>query len=141
VPQRLSTTATGALRIATRATAAALLTLVVGCGSGKGGDEATLIEGVQRLEAQVRTLAHADGCTSVNDCKSAAMGVKACGGPVEYVVYCTRSTDEPQLLAKLREYAAAQAEYNKAVGVVSDCLYVLPPNLELDNGVCRAAGR
>jgi hypothetical protein len=117
--------------------ALATLTQVLGCGTV---EEESLIEDAVRLEAAARAAVHAEGCSDVSDCRSAPLGVKACGGPRDYVVYCSRTTDEALLLERLRAHAQAEARYNRTVGAVSTCDLVMPPRIELSGGVCQATG-
>jgi hypothetical protein len=94
---------------------------------------------LQLMEEKARTLAQATGCTDVSQCQSAPLGALACGGPRDYVVYCSATTDERALQRTLRLLELREDRYNQRCNVVSICLFVLPPSVELVNGVCTAA--
>lgn len=94
---------------------------------------------VRELEQQARALAKTDGCDRADQCASAPVGAKACGGPRTYLVYCKATTDEAALLRALDELKRAEEAYNRATGLASDCAMALPPELRVDGGVCTAA--
>ncbi|MEO7457802.1 MAG: hypothetical protein ABIY52_16185, partial [Gemmatimonadaceae bacterium] len=43
---------------------------------------------VATLEADARALAKMTGCTSANQCRTAPVGSRPCGGPRSYLAYC-----------------------------------------------------
>lgn len=88
------------------------------------------------LVAEIRALARLDGCKAAGDCRTMAIGYKACGGPREYVVYCATTTDVSALRAKAAELERIDRE--AARGMVSDCRMVTPPAVTLAGGACRA---
>lgn len=94
---------------------------------------------VRELEQQARALAKTEGCDQANQCATAPVGAKACGGPRSYLVYCKTTTDEAALLRALDELKRAEEAYNQSAGMVSDCMFVTPPAVRVDGGVCRAA--
>lgn len=104
-----------------------------------GGDPALGTARVQELERRARELARTDGCDRADQCATAPVGAKACGGPRSYLVYCKATTDEPALLAALAELRKAEEEYNRSAGIVSDCMLVTPPSTRLDGRQCVAA--
>jgi hypothetical protein len=101
------------------------------------GNEATDRATLERMKQQTRALARTGGCAAAGDCAAQPLGVRACGGPSEYVVHCPRTTD----VAALRSAAAAveQAEraFNARYGLVSTCEVIMPPALGLVDGQCR----
>lgn len=95
---------------------------------------------VQELESQARSLAVADGCSEASQCTSAAVGAMACGGPRDYLVYCSATTDEESLLKTLTRLQQNEEQYNQQCGGASICVFVSEPEVELVNGVCQKAG-
>lgn len=93
---------------------------------------------LQRMETEARALAGIGGCTSGDQCRSAPVGVKACGGPRTHVVYCAATTDTVALFRKLDELRRAEEAFNQKYGIASNCAYVSPPGTELVGGTCRA---
>jgi hypothetical protein len=94
---------------------------------------------IAALVAEIRSLARTGGCTDAGDCRSIAIGYKACGGPRDYVVYCATTTNVATLRARAAELERLERE--AARGMVSDCQMVTAPTVSLGGGVCRASGR
>jgi hypothetical protein len=92
-----------------------------------------------QLETEARELVVAEGCTDVSQCRAAPVGVQACGGPRDYVVYCSAATDENALLRALKRLEQREERFNRQCDVVSICVFLLEPQLELVNGVCQEA--
>lgn len=112
-----------------------------GGGGGMAGDPGAQRAEVARLEARVREIAKAGGCTQSGQCKTAPVGERACGGPRDYVVYCPLSTDEAALEATVDSLKRAEMRLNEMEGIISTCEYRMPPDVELVGGSCRAKGR
>jgi hypothetical protein len=94
---------------------------------------------IQSLESEARSLAVADGCTDASQCKSAPVGARACGGPRDYLVYCSATTDEDALLKALSRLQKSEQQYNEQCGIMSTCIFLAEPQVELVNGVCQKA--
>jgi hypothetical protein len=94
---------------------------------------------VRELEQQARALAKPDGCDRADQCAAAPMGAKPCGGPRTYLVYCEATTDEAALMRALDELKRAEESYNRAAGLVSDCMLVQQPEIRLEGRTCTAA--
>jgi hypothetical protein len=108
-----------------------------GAASRTGPDTAAARAAVARLEADARALVKTDGCATSGQCRTAQVGVKSCGGPRDYLVYCAASTDSVALFRKLDELRAAESEYNKISGMMSTCELRLPPKAAVQGGSCR----
>ncbi len=116
-----------------------------GAPSGPGGDK-VILTGDQKtdwaqivaLEDQAKTLVKADGCTSADQCRTAPVGSRACGGPRYYLVYCSRTTDSAALYRKLDAIAEAEREYNTRYKLASTCEFRMPPTVALSGGSCQA---
>ena len=102
------------------------------------GDQKADWAQITALEDQAKALVHTDGCASVNQCRTAPVGSRACGGPRYYLVYCAASTDSTALFAKLDAVSAAEREYNQRYNVVSTFEFRLPPKVALSGGSCQA---
>src|SRR5688500_15496176 len=72
------------------------------------GDEAQ----IEKLEADARALAKAAGCERSGQCRTAPLGSRPCGGPRDYLVYCSLTTDSVALFKKLAELETAEKAYN-----------------------------
>lgn len=107
---------------------------VVGATGDQEWDKAV----VAQLERDARRLATADGCTDAGACRVAPVGVKACGGPRDYIAYCVTATDTAALFRKLDELARAEREYNQRYGIMSTCEFREAPPVALVGQTCRA---
>jgi len=116
-----------------------------GAPSGPDGDKIVLT-GDQKadwaqivaLENEAKALVKTDGCSSAGECRTAAVGSRACGGPRYYLVYCSRTTDSAALFKKLDAVAAAEREFNTKYQIMSTCEFRMPPTVALSGGSCQA---
>ena len=111
----------------------------IGPGDGKivfTGDQKADWAQIVALEDQAKALVKADGCSSANECRTAPVGSRACGGPRYYLVYCSKTTDSAALFSKLDAVAAAEREYNSHYKLVSTCEFRMPPIAGLSGGSC-----
>jgi len=102
------------------------------------GDQKTDWDQITALENQAKALAKADGCSSADQCRTAPVGSRACGGPRYYLVYCAKTTDSAALFDKLKEVSAAEVEFNKRYQLVSTCEFRMPPKVALIGSSCQA---
>lgn len=128
----------------------ALITLVLGCSAnptpsdpppGKvvfTGDKAFDWSQIAALENQAKALVKTDGCSAADQCRTAAVGSRACGGPRYYLVYCAKTTDTTALFSKLKEVAAAEEEYNRRYQILSTCEFRMPPKVALVGSSCQS---
>jgi hypothetical protein len=101
------------------------------------GDQKTDWAQVVAIEDQAKALVKIGGCSSADECRTAPVGSRACGGPRYYLVYCSRTTDSAALFRKLDAVAAAEREYNAKYQIVSTCEFRLPPKVALSGGSCQ----
>ena len=119
----------------------AIAPLLIACAQGSTGGPDTPPDGkivftgdkdkdwsqIVALEDQAKALVKADGCTSADQCRTAPVGNRACGGPRYYLVYCSRTTDSAALFAKLKAVADAENEFNTKYQLASTCEFRMPP--------------
>ncbi|HET7234549.1 MAG TPA: hypothetical protein VFJ16_31345 [Longimicrobium sp.] len=120
-----------------RATVPAESAVQAGPGNAPAASEADTTR-IARLEREARAIAHADGCTA-NQCRTAPVGSRPCGGPRTYIVYCAAKTDSAALFAKLDELARAEQAFNQRNQMASTCEFREPPSTRIENGRCVAA--
>lgn len=96
---------------------------------------------IARLEREARALAHSTGCSSAGACRTAPVGVRACGGPRSYIVYCAASTDTVALARKLRELERVERARNERTGAMGTCEMRMPPSTTITGGSCRESAR
>ena len=92
---------------------------------------------VRRLEREAIALARTGGCSTAEQCRSAPVGSRGCGGPRFYLPYCPLTTDTAALLAKLAEVEKAEQDYNQRNNIASTCEMRLAGELEVGAGACR----
>jgi hypothetical protein len=93
-----------------------------------------------QLETDARALAKTTGCNTSDQCRTAPVGSRPCGGPRAYVVYCAATTDSAALYSKLDELKAAETKFNQAAGMASTCEFRMPPTVSAQGGSCREGG-
>lgn len=75
-------------------------------------------------------------CKKNADCRTLAIGLKACGGPEAYLAWSTASTDAQMLVAAAQRYAKQRRlQLDKPGAPTSDCAVVSDPGAH-----CVAAG-
>lgn len=93
---------------------------------------------LEQLSKEIQEFAKNKTCAGGDDCKTMAMGSKACGGPRSYIIYALSKTDEKQLSEKVKQYTDLEKELNIKYNRVSDCSLLIPPTVDCLNGVCAS---
>jgi hypothetical protein len=101
------------------------------------GDQKADWDQILALENAARALVKTDGCSSSDECRTAPVGSRACGGPRYYLVYCSRTTDSAALFRKLDAVAAAERAFNTRYQIVSTCEFRMPPRVAVSGGSCQ----
>ena len=102
------------------------------------GDQKADWAQIVALEDQAKALLRTEGCSAAAQCRTAAVGSRACGGPRYYLVYCAQTTDSAALFRKLDAVAAAEREYNTRYKIMSTCEFRMPPTVAFSGGSCQA---
>ena len=89
--------------------------------------------GAPRL-ALVQTLIGTAACQADTECRTVAIGYKACGGPEGYLAWSATGTDADALARAVADHNAARQAAQAADGRVSNCQFVVDPG-----ALCRAA--
>lgn len=74
----------------------------------------------------------------MEECELAGFGHKPCGGPREYLAYCSRTTDVKALREKLEALEKAEQAWQEEEGVMSNCGLTRKPRLRWVEGECLA---
>ncbi|QRK08057.1 hypothetical protein JQX13_50265 [Archangium violaceum] len=120
---------------------ALLLVAAGGAEAGKGSKAEKGSKAKQRAEtlaSEARALANPRGCGKVEECEVAGFGHKPCGGPREYIAYCSRTTDVVALRAKLEALEKAEREWQAEADLKSNCGLTRRPRPRWEEGECRA---
>lgn len=87
---------------------------------------------MQQINAEIGAAA----CDAPAQCKTLAIGAKACGGPESYVAYSTKQSDGAKLTALAARDAEARKKADARAGMVSTCSVVSDPGATCDAGRC-----
>ena len=90
---------------------------------------------MQQITAEVGSA----GCDTSAQCKTLAIGSKACGGPERYIAYSTKQSDVARLTRMASEDAAAKKAHNASSGMVSNCAMAMDPGATCSAGRCVTA--
>lgn len=93
-----------------------------------------------RLRAEIAQLIGPARCMNLVQCRLAALGLNACGGPAEYVVYSWMSTDKTALETKIAEYNFIQEDLQKKQQTAGACVMPQEPVAACINGRCVLSG-
>ena len=77
--------------------------------------------------APVEQLIGTAACSTDADCRTIALGEKACGGPMLYRAWSSRRTDPQALANAAARYTATQRDRREASGMASNCARVDDP--------------
>lgn len=86
----------------------------------------------QQIQAEVGDAA----CDAPQQCRSVAVGAKACGGPDSYLAWSTQRSDAKRLQALVDQHAQARRDENRAAGMMSNCSLVTDPGASCQAGRC-----
>jgi len=89
-----------------------------------------------RLARELRTLIGPAACSTDAQCRTVAVGAKACGGPGGYWAWSSTGTDETRLRDLARRQAQAEAAENARSGMLSNCSVVTDPGARCEAGRC-----
>ena len=91
---------------------------------------------LQQLRAEIGSAA----CDSAQQCKTIAVGHKACGGPETYLAWSSKGTDSAKLRSLADAYGAKRKAENLASGMLSNCAAVMDPGATCNAGRCVSGG-
>lgn len=100
--------------------------------TGEEADKASLA----RMEAEIDDFIGEATCHEAGDCRTIPFGAKPCGGPWKFKVFGASSGETAKLEAMVAKYNLFNAELNEKYGWMSDCLAVMPPEIECVDGKC-----
>ena len=101
------------------------IALVAGLNGGVRADEKAAAGAeaeLARLRNDITALVGAAKCANLVNCRVAALGIDACGGPLEYVAYSWLSTEKVALETKIAEYNFVQEDAQEKSPAVGACV-------------------
>ncbi|MDI4634753.1 hypothetical protein J7U46_16955 [Pelomonas sp. V22] len=105
-----------------------LLTLVSACTAAPPPPKAAA------LRAELMKEVGDAACDSDAQCRTVAVGHKACGGPAGYMAWSSKRSSEARLKDLARRQSEAEKAENEGNGMMSNCAVVVDPG-----AVCKAA--
>lgn len=94
-----------------------------------------------RLGRELRALIGPAACSSNSQCRTLAVGAKACGGPAGYLAWSTVGTDAERLADLAARQARAHKREIEASGMLSNCAMVADPGAACVAGRCQSAAQ
>ena len=92
---------------------------------------------MKNTQKEINQIIDVAKCTDSKQCKSLAIGAKACGGPQSYQIYSTLKTDVEKLITLGEQLKLLNKRYIKEEGLMSDCMMVMPPAVACLNNRCQ----
>lgn len=86
-----------------------------------------------QLAERIDTLIGDAACDSSSQCRTIAIGARACGGPDSYRAWSTRRTDQKELSTAVQQHAERRRAENVANRMASICVMATDPGAS-----CRA---
>jgi len=102
--------------------------------------ENTITQIKQKMDLTLKQLKVAIGnanCTHSKQCKSIAVGKKACGGPVAYLAYSNKQYDTKKISELSTIHQQLNAKLNRLTNAVSNCMIIIEPALECQMNACQ----
>ncbi len=91
---------------------------------------------LQQLQAEIGEAA----CDTSAQCKTIAVGHKACGGPESYLAYSTKTANGAKLAKLAEDYAAERRKQDTKSGRMSTCSMAMDPGATCTAGRCATGG-
>lgn len=113
--------------------------LAVAAVADEGPESAGSAE-LSKLRREITEMIGPARCINLVQCRIAAIGVRPCGGPAEYVVYSWISTDKGDIETKIAEYNFLQEDFQKNQQVAGTCVVLPEPAAACVNGRCVLSG-
>lgn len=86
---------------------------------------------------QIRAMIGSASCTEASQCRTLAVGARACGGPEAYLPYSTANLSEPALQALAKRYTSERQAENEKSDMRSTCQLITDPGAECRAGTCQ----
>lgn len=110
------------------------LFLLAGCATTPRADAADPQPGT--LE-KIKALIGSASCTDSSQCRTVAIGARACGGPQGYLAWSTTQTDGGALRDLAERYKAERQAEIRQKGEMSDCRFIADPGASCRSGTCQ----
>lgn len=95
---------------------------LLGCATAQQAPEST-----EQLAARIQALVGDAACDGPAQCRTIAVGARACGGPDSYLAWSTLRTDEERLRELVKRHAERRQADNRAGRMSSICVMATDP--------------
>lgn len=92
---------------------------------------------LDKLQEEIKQMIGNARCNTALDCRSLALGHKACGGPTAYLPYSVLLTNSEKLAQKVSTYNNLVDKTNKLSGYFSTCNFLTPSPIDCVNHQCQ----
>jgi hypothetical protein len=89
--------------------------------------------------ARIRALAGTPACSDDSQCRTLALGARACGGPESYLAWSPARTPQAEIQALGERYKEERRAANAASGAMSTCRFMPDPGAVCRAGTCQLA--
>lgn len=103
-----------------------LVTLCTACDKAELNTRPADEKELRQLHEEILSFANSSDCTDPGQWAFTALGSKACGGPTSYIAY-PKNSNSQHFLSLVERYTEAQQAFNKKYGLISDCMFIMPP--------------
>ena len=93
------------------------------------------------LWPQIQAEVGAAACDDAQQCRTIAIGAKACGGPESYLAWSTQQSDGPKLKSLVAQHRSLREAEMRRSGMASDCSFVTDPGAICLAGRCELLPR
>ncbi len=118
-------------------TAMRLLMLMIGLCCAACSAVQAAPEAEPTLLQQLQTAAAAGTCSDTTQCRTVAVGARACGGPESYLAWSTEGTDAARVKSLAERHKAERKRAIEASGERSDCRMMSDPGAECKANRCE----
>lgn len=94
----------------------------------------------QTLLKQIETEIGDAACSSDQQCRTLALGAKACGGPDRYIAWSTARSKADKLNELGERYKAERMAENTRSGAISNCMFEVDPGAQCKAKRCQLGG-
>jgi len=94
----------------------------------------------QEMDSTLENLKNMIGdatCEHSNQCNAAAIGKKACGGPISYLPFSNKNDNTTQIIELSLKHQQLNHKLNDLRKAISNCSFVVAPTVECQINTCQ----
>lgn len=94
------------------------------------------IADIKVAKAELNTLIASTQCDTSAQCKVVAVGSRACGGPSDFAVYSTKTSNAAAVFAQSKKITSLESSYNAQNDIMSICQHLTTPSTQCIKNKC-----